>query len=205
MKGKFIVFEGLDGSGKTTQLKLLSKRLEERSGAGSVFVTREPSDNPVGRLIRSALRGEISLEAGTIALLFAADRCEHLAGEIIPNLEQGRAVLCDRFYLSNLAYQGRFIGGDRLLSYNEDAVSRLRADATFFLDTPPEECMRRLTKSREKAELYEHLDILREVREGYMSAIEALRDKERIYVIEQSGDEQAVSEEIWRIVSGMMD
>jgi dTMP kinase len=129
VRGKFIVFEGLDGSGKTTQLKLLSKRLEERSGEGSVFVTREPSDNPVGSLIRSALRGEISLEAGTIALLFAADRCEHLAGEIIPNLERGRAVLCDRFYLSNLAYQGRFIGGDRLLSYNEDAVSRLRSPA----------------------------------------------------------------------------
>lgn len=201
MRGKFIVFEGLDGSGKTVQLELLAQRLKERLGEDRVHVTREPSDNPVGSLIRSALRGEISLEAGTLALLFAADRCEHLSGEIIPALERGITVLCDRFYLSNLAYQGRFIGPARLLSYNEDAVSRLRADATFFLDVSPEECVRRIAESRKKAELYEKLDVLREVREGYLSAIEALKDKEQVFIIDSGKDVRSVSEAVWDIAS----
>jgi dTMP kinase len=103
-RGKFIVFEGLDGCGKTTQLLLLSERLK-RAGVPHI-ATREPSDgNPVGRLVRDAVHGSVTLENETLALLFAADRYQHIQTEILPALTRGAHVLCDRYYYSNLAYQ----------------------------------------------------------------------------------------------------
>ncbi len=104
-RGKFIVFEGLDGAGTTTQLHLLEKNLKE---AGvTVFATAEPTDSAIGRLIRSVLRKEISVEPKTLAMLYATDRYEHLYGKggIIEHLDAGDTVICDRYLYSSIAYQ----------------------------------------------------------------------------------------------------
>src|SRR5262245_55399277 len=111
MRAPFIVFEGLDGAGTTTQAHRLVDSLNAL-GHESHF-TREPSDGPIGTQIRQALAGRLGLPGGqrltpdTLALLFAADRVDHLASEIVPLCERGVTVVCDRFMLSSVAYQGQ--------------------------------------------------------------------------------------------------
>src|SRR4051794_39709628 len=109
--GRFIVIEGLDGAGTTTQTERLATRLREEGHR--VLTTREPSDGPVGMLLRQALTGRLTLPGAhapladeTLALLFAADRTDHLASRVEPALGRGEVVLCDRYVLSSLAYQG---------------------------------------------------------------------------------------------------
>src|SRR5579864_7294663 len=109
-RGLFIVLEGLDGAGTTTQLVRLAERL--RRAGERVVATAEPTDGPIGALIRQALRRRLvhrdgrALTDESLALLFAADRVDHVAGEIEPALARGQHVLCDRYVLSSLAYQG---------------------------------------------------------------------------------------------------
>src|SRR5215471_2535238 len=109
--GCFVVLEGLDGAGTTTQAERLASRL--RQAGYAVLVTREPSDGPVGTVLRRALAGGVALphrggplSDHTLALLFAADRMDHLCAEILPALGKGQIVLCDRYLLSSYAYQG---------------------------------------------------------------------------------------------------
>ena len=105
-KGRFIVFEGLDGSGKTTAMEGLAARLKAENPDRKIYMTREPSDASVGKLIRQALTHQIVLQPKTFTLLFAADRYEHVVNEVLPALERGEDVFCDRYFFSNLAYQG---------------------------------------------------------------------------------------------------
>src|SRR5690349_10994916 len=100
-RGFFLVLEGLDGAGTTTQLECLSRALRQRGA--TVCATREPSDGPVGVMLRQALTGRLGLKGGaplsheTLALLFAADRMDHLQAEVLPALERGETVICDRY------------------------------------------------------------------------------------------------------------
>ena len=115
----FIVIEGIDGAGTSTQRSLLCQALQ---GTGKlVFDTWEPTEGPIGRLIRSALRAEISLSTQTIAHLFAADRCEHLEGAngIRTALQSGKTVVCDRYILSSLAYQGMLLSTEAVWQLNQ--------------------------------------------------------------------------------------
>jgi len=109
--GLFVVLEGIDGAGTTTQAERLCAAL--RAEDVRATVTREPSDGPIGTLIRQALTGRVSLPNGggplnahTLALLFAADRADHLEAQVLPCVDRGDVVLCDRYVLSSLAYQG---------------------------------------------------------------------------------------------------
>ena len=107
--GNFAVFEGLDGSGTSTQLRLLEQKLAGRAIQNPVFLaTYEPTDGAIGKLIRSVLKKDIVIRAETLARLFAADRGEHLyaAGGIIERCRRGELVICDRYTLSSLVYQG---------------------------------------------------------------------------------------------------
>ena len=106
-RGKFIVFEGTDGSGKSTQMKMAGKFLQGRGI--SCILTHEPTDSPFGALLRSCLTGRIDTDERAIAALFAADRLDHISNRvngIVKHLEEGTTVLCDRFYLSSFAYNG---------------------------------------------------------------------------------------------------
>ena len=123
-KGKFIVFEGCDGSGKSTQLKLLASYLESKGE--EVYLTREPTDSPFGSLIHSCLTGRIVTDEHTIAALFAADRLDHIHNAlngILRKLEEGVTVLCDRFYLSSFAYNGGFAPLEWVISLNTPAMA----------------------------------------------------------------------------------
>jgi dTMP kinase len=176
-KGKFVVLEGIDGAGTTTQISRLQRFLEAR-GIKSV-ITREPSDGPVGTVIRNALRGRIRLpEAGgggpladeTIALLFAADRVDHLASEIVPALERGVWVLSDRYVDSSVAYQGTLIDIDWVMKINRYAV---RPDLTFFFDVDVDAALGRINASRVQKDIFEKRELLLRVAEGYRKLYEA--------------------------------
>mgnify|MGYP004595349117 CR=1 FL=1 len=165
MKGRFIVFEGLDGSGKTTQMRLAAERLR---ALGYDCVTEfEPTDGEIGCLIRRALKGEIEMGTRAIAQLFAADRSDHVR-RMKAEVDSGKIVLCDRYIYSNVAYQGKYIDKDEILMYNSVNISSLLPDTVFFVDVSAKECINRISANRASSDIYEKLDILKSVRENYM-------------------------------------
>lgn len=164
MIGKFIVFEGLDGAGTTTQLRLLEENL---SKAGvNVFATAEPTDSPVGRLIRSALRKEFAIEPKTLAMLYATDRYEHIYGKngIREHLDAGEIVICDRYLYSSIAYQSVTCGMEYIRALNDRF---LEPDLLFYVDTPVDECMKRISTRNQTAELFEKFEYLTAVKKNY--------------------------------------
>jgi dTMP kinase len=163
-KGAFICIEGLDGCGKTTQAKLLVKRLRKRHNA---VYTAEPSRGKIGAFIRkSCLYGEKRLSSVVEALLFAADRLEHVENEVLPALNQGRLVVSDRYVYSSLAYQGAAgLSLEWIEKINEHA---LRPDFAIFIDVDPKIVMQRLKPNKS---VMENLATQRKVREVYLKYV----------------------------------
>ena len=199
-RGKFIVLEGLDGSGKTTQLQLLHQRMQQQCKQRKCCATREPSESFPGLLCRGISRRSIQVENETIAMLFAADRYEHVVGELLPQIEQGNHILCDRYYFSNFAYQMLSTDLDSLLAYNKKAMDLLHPDVTIYVDVSPEECAARRSASRTSEELYEKVDTAKKIYRNYMTAFDALREKENVIIVDGSHDAQTVSDNIWNIL-----
>jgi dTMP kinase len=163
-RGAFIVIEGLDGSGKTTQARLLVQKL--RSSHNAVYTT-EPSHGKIGSFIReSCLYEEKRLDSAAEALLFAADRVQHVQNEIIPALNEGKLVISDRYVYSSLAYQG---SAGLSLSWIE-AINKhaLKPDFAIFLDVAPETVLQRLNR---KKSIMENLETQRSVREIYLKFV----------------------------------
>jgi dTMP kinase len=162
----FVTFEGLDGSGKSTQVELLRAYLEE-SGR-EVVATREPGGTRLGEIIRELLLGGTEISPWAEAALFAAARAELVAEVIRPALERGAAVVCDRYLDSSLAYQGiaRGLGVDRVLALNMDAIRGLLPDVTFLLLIDPEEAALRSGEASDRIER-EGGEFLREVDKAY--------------------------------------
>jgi dTMP kinase len=168
---KFIVFEGIDGSGTTTQLKRLASRLQ--AAGVPAFATAEPTARPEGQLIRRILKGELHADPGTVAFLFAADRHEHLHGAegILQRLQQGQVVICDRYVLSSLAYQG-FTCGAWLPSHLNAFFPP--PGLSFFFRIDPESAMRRVAQ-REELEIYEVTEMQRRFAAEYERQVEEKR------------------------------
>ena len=164
MKGAFICIEGLDGCGKTTQAKLLAKKLSASHGA---VYTAEPSRGKIGTYIRNSyLYGEKRLSIVLEALLFAADRIEHLENEVIPALKEGRLVISDRYVYSSLAYQGAAgLSLEWIETVNEHA---LKPNLAVFVDVALETVMRRL-KTRKS--VMEKAETLKKVRDVYLKFV----------------------------------
>jgi len=187
-RGKFLVIEGLDGAGTTTQAACLVASLRRRGLA--VHATCEPSKGPIGALIRQALSGRLSVDATgkalsprSLALLFAADREDHLEAEVLPALEQGHWVISDRYLLSSLAYQSLSSSMDWIMALNQHA---LVPDCTVFLKIEPELAAQRM-RTRPHAELYEALETQKRVAENYECAIAVRRQAgEHILCMEAS-------------------
>ena len=161
MAAVFIAMEGLDGSGGTTQTRLLADWLKAK-GISEVHTTAEPSSGPVGRFIRTALNPEHEASAigdAVLPFLFAGDRRDHLDREIIPALQRGAVVITDRYYHSSLAYQSLAVGLPAVASLNER-----RLDITIFLDLEPEISLARIEARGETRERFEALDKLRQSR-----------------------------------------
>ena len=174
MSGRLIVIEGLDGAGTTTQARRLVDHLNARGK--KAHLTREPSDGPVGRLIREMLTGAHAisgekLSQGTFGLLFAADRLDHMQREVEPQIAAGTIVVSDRWYHSSLAYQGT--GADRDWIATLNARAR-RPDVTLFLKVRPEVAAKRRAAAGRTQELFEDIDMQREVDAGYRATIAEL-------------------------------
>jgi dTMP kinase len=189
MAGLFLTLEGLDGSGKSTQAKLLAAFLEGRGLP--VVLTREPGGGLPG--VRDLLlRGELSPEAEY--LLFSADRAEHVRKVILPSLEAGAWVVSDRYLDSSLAYQGfgRGLPLPWLLEVAKEATLGLTPRLTFLLDLPPEEALRRV-KDPDRLER-EGLAFFQRVREGYLFLAE--KEPHRLVVLDATGSVEAVAQRI---------
>jgi len=190
----FIVFEGLDGAGTTTQAHRLVAALAA-SGCAAQF-TCEPSTGPVGTMIRQALTGRLRLPEGgrltpaTLALLFAADRCDHLAAEVQPLRHAGVTVVCDRYLLSSLAYQGQELPAGFVVDANAQAV---RPDLTLFLRVSPETALQRRASRHGAEELYEAHETQRRVARAYEEAIRQQGEQQRVCVIDGEQPLEAVT------------
>lgn len=189
MKGRFIVIEGIDGSGKTT----LANRIAE--AVGGADITFEPTKSKLGSALRSGSFGEIPPAAE--ALLFAADRAIHTE-EIKKALDSGRWVICDRYLGSTVAYQSASFGDaadwDWLLSMQSKSV--ITPDLTILLDIDPEKGLSRVTTRGEELSRFEKLDFLKRVRSAYLRLSEILDYQ----VVDASQPQEEVAEEVLSIM-----
>jgi dTMP kinase len=204
-RGRFVVLEGIDGSGTTTQVARLADRL--RSARVPVRATREPSDGPVGTLVRQVLTGRIIVPGGrapgwaTMALLFAADRMDHVESEIEPFVSSGGVVLSDRYDASSLAYQSVSSGREA-----KEAVEWIRSlnryvrrpDLTIVLDLSPETAADRRQVRGDAAQLYEQNEVQRALAAFYKDLAKHMPN-DRVVVVDASGAVEEVHDRVWRV------
>ncbi len=160
----FIVIEGLDGAGATTQMKAVTEAFDVAQVA--CHATFEPTSSPMGSLVRSILRKEIVTTPMALALLFAADREDHLyhpVNGIVDKMKEGTVVISDRYLFSSLAYQAVDCGFEKVSELNNYPYPRF----LFYLDTPVEACLARIEKRNNGKELFERQEFLTKVRDNY--------------------------------------
>lgn len=194
MAGRFIVIEGLDGSGGTTQVRLLSQAL-------AAHATREPTDGPVGKLIRQALGDPMSVGDGVLPYLFAADRKDHLERVIAPKLQAGVDVVSDRYYHSSLAYQSLAMPLDQVMSLNAD----FRApDLCIFLDLNVDDCLERIASRGQARDRFETKRQLDEISAQYGVVLAMLKQRgDRILVLDAADSIPAIHKKILAAVKGL--
>ncbi len=164
MPGKFIVFEGLDGSGITTQATLLRNYFISKNK--DAVLTKEPTEGLMGGLIKSCLKKEWNTSPLALQMLFAADRAHHLQSEIEPTLKKGKLVICDRYILSSYAFGSLEVSLPVLKQLN--SYFR-KPHITILIDTQPKICMERMKKARPHVELFEEEHKLEQIRRNYLS------------------------------------
>ncbi len=202
----FIVLEGIDGSGKSTQIKNLEHLLTHEGV--DIELTCEPTTREYGKLIRQIFNAEIEANPHTVAALFLADRLEHILHQkngLLQMLEQGKTILCDRYYLSSIAYQSVDTEIDWVMSINEKPRQILRPDVTIYLDILPEKAMQRLQARDRSLEIYETTENLKLVHQNYAEAIQRLNPSEEIWIFGADKAPQELSAEIWHRLRPMIN
>lgn len=198
-KGVFIAFEGIDGSGKSTQISLLADKIREKGVR--CFETCEPSGGPIGSMIRQILTGRIKTDNRVIAAMFAADRLDHLLNEVdgvVHKREEGIAVITDRYYFSSYAYHSVDVPMEWVIRTNEESAKILRPDLTVFLDISADTAMERITKNRFHQELFEKKERLIKVRDNYFKAFELMKEEENVLIVDGNQSPELISEIIWK-------
>ena len=202
--GKLIVFEGIDGAGKTTQIRLLEEYL--RQNGRRVVCTAEPTDLPSGKQLRRALSGEEKRSPCELAALFTLDRIAH---NILPEagilalLESGADVICDRYYYSTLAYQGSETDEDWVRRMNLDCPEIRRPDLCIFLDLSPEESMARINSRAGTHEIYETTDRLERIRAQFHRVLRSF-DPQSVRIVNAAGTIEEVQAEIRKIADSIL-
>ncbi|MDG0838872.1 dTMP kinase [Staphylococcus equorum] len=200
----FITFEGPEGSGKTTVIQQVAERLETEY---DVVLTREPGGVKTGEQIREVLLEGDDMDERTEALLFAASRREHLVGKVIPSLDEGKLVLCDRYIDSSLAYQGyaRGIGIGEVKSINEFAINGLYPDRTIYLDVSVEVGRDRILKNQRNQNRLDQEDVIfhEKVVEGYRKIIH--NESKRFIVIDANRSLEEVVNATYKSISKYLE
>ena len=206
-KGIFITFEGPEGAGKTTVIAEIYKRLEQEGK--KAILTREPGGIRISEKIRNIIldNEHQEMDGRTEALLYAAARRQHLVEKIIPAMEEGTIVLCDRFVDSSLAYQGyaRGLGMDEVMSINAFAIDNTMPDVTVYFDITPEEGLQRISKNNEREQNRldnETVQFHHRVYEGYKILLEKFPN--RIIRTDASKPLSEVTENVWKIISSQL-
>jgi dTMP kinase len=165
----FVVIEGLDGAGTSTQTRLLGEKIK-----GS-YLTFEPTNNKIGQLIRSGLKKEISFHQQTLIHLFVADRTEHLYGEkgLVNICNNGQIVICDRYLFSTHAYQSLSLPFEQVFEMNSHFPL---PEMVFFINTSPQECQKRITQRNESKELFESDNIQDQILNNYIKSFSAYQE-----------------------------
>ena len=200
-RGCFIVFEGIDGAGKSTQAKILAERLEALGKR--VYMTAEPTDMPSGKALREVLGGKVKKSDCEIALMFTLDRVAHNVDKdngIEKMLSEGAFIICDRYYYSSLAYQGSTIDYSWVRALNVDCPAIRHPDLCIFLDLTPKQSMQRISQGRETTEIYESEEILSRVRDSFMRVIDNMSAIDTIKVVDASGSVEEIAEDIFSCV-----
>jgi dTMP kinase len=208
-RGLFLVLEGIDGAGTTTQAKAVSEWLK-RLGY-QVHLTSEPSDGPIGTFIRRILKGDVvsqlpdgtqqDIGSDTLALLFAADRINHIQSEIAPLLQQGCHVICDRYVLSSLAYQGVGSETDFVKEVNTHALT---ADLTIFLRVPADVAMDRVTRRQMERDAFENLSFQEKVARSYEEVMDQYKEGGKL-ILDGESSVESITSEIRRAVESLLD
>ncbi len=196
-RGRFIVFEGLDGAGKTTQIELLANHL--RGTGRRVYCTAEPTESVSGGLLRDALGGISKRTAGEMAAMFVLDRIFHNVNPvngIQKMLADGFDVICDRYYYSSMAYQGSETDPEWVRHMNLDCPEILRPDVCIFLDLTPEQSMARINRGRATQEIYENEEKLTAVRNQFYRVFEELCERDNVRVVNAYRSIEEIHEEI---------
>ncbi|MFH1036931.1 MAG: dTMP kinase [Patescibacteria group bacterium] len=202
--GKFIVFEGLDGSGQSTQAGKLVDFLNEpkqklKFGHTGAHLTKEPTSYLIGGLLRSQLSGDWKSSQECLQLLFSADRAHHLEKEIIPLLERGVTVVCDRYFFSTMAYGSLDIKDKKwLVDLNRNF---LYPDITFLLKVSPKVCIERINKTRYGVTLFEKEQSLAKVWQNFIVLPKKFKN---IHVINGEKSVDKVFEDIRKIINGKL-
>jgi dTMP kinase len=192
-KGKFIVFDSLDGAGNSTQVKLLADYLNKIGK--KTYITKEPTSGLIGGLIKSQLTGDWKSSQVCLQLLFSADRAYHLEKEVIPLLKRGINVISDRYFFSTMAYGNLEINDlDWLIEINKKF---LLPDLTFFLKVSPKTCIQRIKKDRFEITLFEREKILEKVWQNYQKLSKRFKN---VYIIDGEREIEKIFKEIKSIV-----
>jgi dTMP kinase len=205
VRGIFITIEGPDGSGKTTALQQVVPRLQQEMNR-KVVATREPGGSPIAEKIRSLILdpSHTDMDSRTEALLYAASRRQHLIEKVLPVLESGDVIFCDRFVDSSIAYQGyaRGIGEEGIREINQFATEGIEPDVTLYIDVPAEVGIQRIHANLDERE-YNRLDqeklaFHEKVRAGYLQLAKA--NPERIVVVDGTMNREEVAEACYHII-----
>ena len=201
-KPLFIVFEGIDGCGKSTQLRMLRQKLTAMGRA--VFTTAEPTESKTGKMLREALSGRDARTATEMAALFTLDRIHHNVGEggIAAALATGQDVISDRYYYSSLAYQGSLTDYEWVRRMNCDCPDIRKPDLCIFLDMEPKAALARVGARGEVTEIYEKEETLTLFRETFHRVFASLDD--RVAVIDADGTPDEVAARVFAAVAPLL-
>ena len=193
-KGKFIVFESIDGAGGSTQSDCLANWLREKK----IFVetTKEPTEGPIGSVVRQTIRNRVKIDPCVLALAFASDRIDHLTNEqdgILRSLDKGHWVISDRYVLSSLAYQSIDYDVDWVIEINKFAID---PDVTIFIDVPVDECLNRMSGRSSIEELYHKKEKLEKILVNYRKLIAKGRFVGRLITLDGSRSKDEVFQEM---------
>lgn len=184
-EGKLIVFEGIDGCGKSTQIQMLAEALRQRGR--EVVTSAEPTETETGKMLRRALSGATPATPCQMAAMFTLDRIVHNTAEggIAQTLARGADMLSDRYYYSSLAYQGSLCDYEWVKGMNVDCPDIRKPDLCIFLDVSPKEALARIGKRGEAKEIYEKEETLTLFRDTFLRVFASLGDN--VAVIDASG------------------